>query len=51
MYVIRAKNNDVTYFQMAVDYLESIEQISKIECGFATVNFWNILLEINFVRV
>ena len=38
MYVLRATNNDETYYEMAVDYLEAIEHISKISCGFATVN-------------
>jgi hypothetical protein len=38
MYIIRATNNDIAYYEIAVDYLESIESISKLECGFATVN-------------
>jgi hypothetical protein len=37
MYVLRA-TNDKKFYEMAVDYLESIERISKIKCGFATVN-------------
>ena len=37
MYVLRA-TNDKKYYEMAVDYLESIERISRIKCGFATVN-------------
>ena len=38
MYIIRATNNDIAYYEIAVDYLESIESISNLECGFATVN-------------
>jgi mannosidase alpha-like ER degradation enhancer 2 len=37
MYVLKATQNDGKYFEMAVDYLESIERISRIKCGFATV--------------
>jgi hypothetical protein len=37
MYVLRA-TNDKKFYEMAVDYLEAIERISKIKCGFATVN-------------
>lgn len=36
MYVIRA-TNDAKYIEMAVDFLESIERVSKTSCGFATV--------------
>lgn len=37
MYLLRATNNDETYLEMAVDYLNSIDEISKLNCGFATV--------------
>lgn len=37
MYVLRATNGDSAYYQMAVDYLESIESVSRLSCGFATV--------------
>lgn len=37
MYVLRATDGDEAYYQMAVDYLESIESIARLECGFATV--------------
>ena len=37
MYILRATSNDQAFLEMAVDYLESIEMISKINCGFATV--------------
>ena len=43
MYVLRA-TNDAKFFEMAVDYLESIERISKIKCGFATVKLVQITL-------
>ena len=38
MYIIRATDDDSSYIQMAVDYLESIDRISRLDCGFATVN-------------
>ena len=37
LYILRATNNDQKYYEMAVDYLESIERISRLKCGFATV--------------
>ena len=50
MYVLRA-TNDAKYFEMAVDYLESIERISKIKCGFATVNSFTIKNESDFYKI
>lgn len=37
MYVLRATDRDEAFYQMAVDYLESIESIARLDCGFATV--------------
>lgn len=37
MYVLRATHRDHAFYQMAVDYLESIERIARLDCGFATV--------------
>ncbi|RNA32625.1 ER degradation-enhancing alpha-mannosidase 2 isoform X1 [Brachionus plicatilis] len=37
MYIIKAKNYDQKYVEMAIDYLESIDRISRLECGFATI--------------
>ncbi|CAF0856710.1 unnamed protein product [Brachionus calyciflorus] len=37
MYIIKAKNYDLKYVEMAIDYLESIDRISRLECGFATI--------------
>jgi hypothetical protein len=37
MYILRATKNDKQYIEMAIDYLEAIEKISKLDCGFATV--------------
>lgn len=37
MYLIRSTNNEETYYEMAVDYLEAIERITRLDCGFATV--------------
>ncbi len=37
MYLVRATGNEEVYYEMGVDYLESIERISRLECGFATV--------------
>ena len=37
MYILRATKNDKQYIEMAIDYLEAIERISKLDCGFATV--------------
>lgn len=37
MYVLRATDHDEAFIQMAVDYLESIESIARLDCGFATV--------------
>jgi len=37
MYLVRATGNEEVYYEMAVDYLESIERISRLKCGFATV--------------
>lgn len=36
-YLVRSTNNDEAYYEMAVDYLHAIEQIAKLDCGFATV--------------
>lgn len=38
MYIIRASNNDASLYEYALDYLEAIESISKLDCGFATVS-------------
>ena len=38
MYIIQATGNEDTYYEMAVDYLEAIDHISKLDCGFDTVN-------------
>ena len=49
MYIIRATNNDKMYYEFAVDYLESIESISKLDCGFATVSkFFTISILFKF---
>ena len=37
MYLLRATDNDEAFYEMAVDYLEAIEHVSKLDCGFATV--------------
>lgn len=37
MYVLRATGYDKQYLEMAVDYLEAIDRISRLDCGFATV--------------
>jgi mannosidase alpha-like ER degradation enhancer 2 len=46
MYIIRATNNDNSYYEIAIDYLESIESISRLNCGFATVSFHLRLFEV-----
>ena len=41
--------NDKMYYEFAVDYLESIESISKLDCGFATVSkFFTISILFKF---
>jgi hypothetical protein len=47
MYVLRA-TNDRKFYEMAVDYLEAIERISKIKCGFATVIIYLVKLIVKF---
>ena len=37
MYVARANDNDMQYMEMAVDYVDAIERVSRLPCGFATV--------------
>ncbi len=39
MYLVRVTGKEEVYYEMSVDYLESIERISRLECGFSTVNF------------
>jgi hypothetical protein len=53
MYVLQATNYDQNYLEMAVDYVESIEAISKLDCGFATVNeiHFNRLIKLNFIKL
>ena len=37
MYILKATNYDATFLEMAIDYLVSIDKISRVDCGYATV--------------
>ena len=37
MNLVRVTGKEEVYYEMGVDYLESIERISRLECGFSTV--------------